>query len=636
MHESKNDVLLVSMPFAETSIPSIQLGLLDSYLKKREISVKSLHLYLNAADFYGLKNYSYLINPPNDPYAAQMVYSKYLFPSHWDENIRKFRYYFDEIIGFNKKIIKDFSFEKYVEQTDLFLNWAVEDVNWKNFDIIGFSLNYGQILPSLAIAKKIKTIYPEKKIVLGGSSTIKELGRRVLGLFPFVDYIISGDGEEPLFLLSSGAERKKIPGLIYRQNKKIVFNENDKIIDLNTLPLPDFSSYYYSLENVSQDIKQYFQLYGRFPIEFSRGCWWNKCTFCNIQAYHPNYREKTIDRFVKELSALSDIFNMLSFQVIACTLPQKDYKIFCNKIIDLGKDFDLYVESRAGQLKSDDYTLLKKAGFTTIQTGIESFSSSYLKKMNKGARLIDNIAALKYSRENNIKNSYNLIVDYPNEDEKDYFETLKNIKLFKQYLDPPQISTFLLGYKSPIFNNPDNFNIEEMDYKIVDTIMYPEEFLDKKFCFFTSFKRKKETVENPWKELVDDWKKDYNERKINSVKQDTSLNKYVFYFIDGKSFIKIYDRRQNDQVMIYVLDKKDRRVFLSCENVKKIDKIIEENPDLSETEVTNILNSFIESGIVFKENDFYLALPLSYNKVSSIYSDVETVQSLKKPEISTY
>jgi len=53
MHSNKKSVLLVSMPFAETSIPSIQLDLLEQYLVERNIKIKSRHLYklLNFMDY---------------------------------------------------------------------------------------------------------------------------------------------------------------------------------------------------------------------------------------------------------------------------------------------------------------------------------------------------------------------------------------------------------------------------------------------------------------------------------------------------------------------------------------------------------------------------------------------------------
>jgi ribosomal peptide maturation radical SAM protein 1 len=628
MQDNKK-ILLVSMPFAESSIPSIQLALLKSYLNERNISISTKHLYLNAAEIYGLNNYNYLINSPNDSYIAQLAFSKYLFPSHWEKNLKKIKYYYDNIISTDQHFKKTFSFEKYLEKTDEFFKYAVHPYNWQKSDIIGFTLNYGQFLPSLALSKKIKEKFPEKRIVFGGSTTINELGKKILETFDWIDYIISGEGEEALFLLSTENENyKKIPGLIYRINNEIIWNKNDKFIDINNLPYPDFQSYLQELSIISDEVQQYYALYGRIPIELSRGCWWNKCTFCNISAYNKKYREKTVERFVEELNFLSETYKNLTFQVIGNTLPQRDYRKLCEKIISLEKDFNLYIEARAGQLSSDDYTLLKKAGFLTIQTGIETFSSSYIKKMKKGARVIDNIAALKYSKENGILNNYNIIINYPNEDSNDFLETIQNIQLIKDYLDPPQISKYVVGFNSPIYKNIEKFNIEKLEDKLVDTLMYPPEILDKHFLFFNNFKRKNEIKENKWSKLVSDWKSSIESREINAVKRKTSIEKHIFYFIDGKSYLKIYDNRF-ENVMIYVLNKQERDIIIVCENVISYNKLKEKMSNISDGELKNILKIFIEAGILFKEDDFFLTLPLNYDKIVGSFSKGEIKKQTK-------
>jgi len=629
MQNKGKSVLIVAMPFAETSVPSIQISLIESYLKERNINVSSKHLYLKTADFYTLNNYNYLINSPNDPYISQMIFSKYLYANHWEKNFEKFRYYYEDIIS-NKEFLKKFSFEEYIKKTDIFLNWALKEINWESYDIIGFSLNYGQFLPSLALSKNIKEKYPEKTIVLGGSTTIKELGKNVLKTFDFIDFIVSGEGEEALYLLATDFEKyKQIPGLIYRENKEIIWNRNDNYINLNNLPYPDFQSYYNDLSTASDEIKQYFSLFGKIPIELSRGCWWNRCTFCNIRTYDKNYREKEIKRFVEELNFLSDKYRMLTFQIIANTLPQNDFHDFCKKIIELGKDFDLYIEARAGRLKSSDYTLLKKAGFNHIQTGIETFSTNLIKKMNKGARVIDNIAALKYCKENNISNIYNLIVNYPNEEKIDFEETKRNIQLFKQYIEPPQISKFIVGFGSPIYENFESFNIESFEPKTIDTIMYPPEILKNNFFFFNQFKRKHEIKENNWKNLVISWKDEFEKRKINAVKRKTTLTDLVFYFIDGKTFLKIIDARNLQNVMIYGLNKLERDIFLACIDVISFESLKEKFPDASEEQVKEILNSFEEAGIVFRENNNFLSLPLNYGIINN-KRDIKREDSLIK------
>jgi len=617
MLSDDKSVLLVSMPFAETSIPSIQLALLESYLKERDIDIATKHLYLKTAEFYGLHNYNFLINSPNDPYVAQMVFSKYLFPKHWNENIEKFRYYYNNIIC-DDEFVNKFPFEKYIEKSDNFLTWTLENIDLKPYDIIGFTINYGQFLPSLALSKKIKENFPEKTILFGGSSTINELGMRMLKTFNWIDLIISGEGEEPLFLLISNYENyQTIPGLIYKNNEKIIWNRNDEYIDLNILPFPDFQSYFKELNICSNDIKQYYSLYGRIPIELSRGCWWNNCTFCNVRAYNKKYREKRIERFVKELDFLSEKYKNLTFQVISNTLPQHDFRVLCEKIIELRKDFDLLVEARAGCLNNEDYTLLKNAGFRHIQTGIEAFSANYLKKMNKGVKIIDNLAALKFCKENHIMNHYNMIVDYPNEELHDFEETKNNIQLIMQYIDPPQISKFLVGFGSPIYLYPEQFNIEKLDYKIIDTIMYPSEILKNNFLFFYHFKRKNEIRENNWKQLVQDWKKELEQREMQGLKSKKTIDQLVFYFIDGGTFLKIFDNRNHENVLIYVLNQIEREILLSCENVISYGELQEKLSHIPENELVNMLKIFEETGIIFQEDNHYLSLPINYSKYFS-------------------
>ena len=613
MHNDKKSVLLISMPFAGMAIPSIQLPILEGYLKNRHINIKTRHLYLKAAEFYGFNNYNYLIYPPHDSYTAQMVYSKYVFPKHWEKTKDKIKEYYNEKILNNNDTQNPFTFETYVQQTDKFYKWLIEDINWKSYDIIGFTLNYGQFLPSLAIAKKIKEQYSDKKIIFGGSRTVGELGKKVLESFDYVDFIVSGDGEDALYLLASDYDNyKSIPNLMYKKGNEVIWNKSCETVDLNNISIPSYDPFYEELASISEEARQHFQYYGRLPIEISRGCWWNKCTFCNLNVQHCTYREKNVDSIIEEIQALSDKYKMLDFQIIGNTLP-KDYKTFLNRIKELGRDFTFFTEARAGRLQSEDYKLLKEAGFTTIQTGIESFSTHYLKKMNKGARVIDNIAALKFCKENSITNRYNLIVNYPNEEPIDYEETKKNIHLFKQYLDPPQLCQLRVLFGNSLYNFPGQFNIEKLEYAPIDKVMFPKEFLEKEFNFVYDFKRKKDLGSNDWEQMVSDWKKEHKQHISEWLKSQSTIDKLIFYFVDGGSFIKIYDKRNFESVMIYTLNKLERDVFLSCTDVISYAKLQETLSHIPDYQLAAILHSFEENDIVFREDDNYLSLPLFFN-----------------------
>ncbi len=618
MDNTQKSVLLVAMPFAGNTIPSIQLQILEDYLKQRNINVKSKHLYLKATEIYGLENYNLLINPPNDSYNAQILFTKYVFPEHWIKNKEK------NLDFFNKKILRNkmIGFEKYCELTDNFYDWSIKNLGWENYDLIGFTLNYGQLLPSLSIAKKIKTIDPNKKIILGGSRTVDKIGINILKSFEFIDFIVSGDGEEALYLLASDFPNyNKISRLIYKDGKDIIWNKSDEIVDINNSPLPDFDSFYNDLSQTSEEIQQYFALYGKLPIEISRGCWWNKCSFCNLNIQHQVYREKNPDKIIEEIVHLSEKYKILSYQLIGNTLP-RDYRTLIDKIKNLGKDYTFFVEARAGFLKSEDYKNLKEAGFTAIQTGIETFSPNYIKKMNKGTRVIDNVASLKYCKENGILNSYNLIINYPNEEAIDFEETNRNIQLFK-YLEPPQISHLIVGYGSPIFKNPKKFNIKNFENTEIDKILFTEEILKNCINFFYSFKTEKTPFKNDWENLVNNWKNEYEKLQIEGVKTQSQLNKLIFYYLDGEDFIKIFDKRNSKDVQIYILDEIERTIFLSCIDVISSEKLNKKLSFIPDFQLAAILHSFEKYGIVYKEKNYYLSLPIRcYNK-NIIDSDKE-------------
>ena len=307
---------------------------------------------------------------------------------------------------------------------------------------------------------------------------------------------------------------------------------------------------------------------------------------------------------------------MLNFQIIGNALLKNDYRNLCNKIIELGKDLTFFVESRAGRMKSVDYSLLKKTGFTTIQTGIETFSQNFLKKMNKGVRIIDNIASLKFCKENGILNTYNIIVNYPNEESIDFEETVKNTEFFWQYLDPPNISNLTVGFGSFIFNNIKMFNIKELKNSEIDNIMFPEKILQNYISNFYYFKRENEIKANNWEEFVSKWRKIREESEINVVKSKKLVDKLILYFVDGGNFIKIYDKRNINNYNIFILDELERKIFLSCKDVISFEKIQDEFPGLEDFKLAAIMHSFEENGIVFREDNFYLSLPLSYSIIN--------------------
>jgi len=469
MDIEKKSVLLVSMPFTGLIIPDIRLPLLEKYLKERDIKVQTRHLYLKAAEFYGIPFYN-----------CQ-----------------------------NRQNQKQLSFEEYVQRTDILYKWVLEHVDWKAYDIIGFMVNPEQFLPSLAIAKQIKEQYPEKIIIFTGSQTSGQLGVNVLRAIDCIDFVISGDCEEAFSRLASDYQNyDSIPHLIYRVENEVIWNQPDTYINLNKLPIPDFDSFYKELSQVSKEVRQFFLDKGRLPVEISRGCCWSQCTFCNINIQYPYYREKSVKRIIEEIKSLSDEYTIPRFQLIGNTPSKKDSRLLFEKIIQLGRDLDFCADVRPGQLQSGDYRFMKKAGFNNIHLRVFSFNQNFLKKMNTGVRVIDNIASLKYCKENGIHASYDLLVNYPFEEDVDVDETKKTLdKINALDLDiPQQLTNFVVHFGSVIYNNPTAFNIDKLDFTDNDKLMFPLSILEKNISFYYNFKRKKDIGKHDWEQLIREWR----------------------------------------------------------------------------------------------------------------------------------
>lgn len=133
-----------------------------------------------------------------------------------------------------------------------------------DFDMIGFSTYIWNVKSVLSLSKKIKMIRPNSKIVLGGPE-VSYNANEILKDNPFIDFIISGEGEEPFSQIASDTPYEDVYGLCYRKNDEIII-KSPHVSNFDP-PFPYTESYFESLnERITY-------------IETSRGCPFN-CAFC--------------------------------------------------------------------------------------------------------------------------------------------------------------------------------------------------------------------------------------------------------------------------------------------------------------------------------------------------------------------
>ena len=136
------------------------------------------------------------------------------------------------------------------------------------YDVVAFSCYIWNITPILAVAKKIKELKSDCKILLGGPEVSYEYDEIIA--LPFIDFIIVGEGETPFSeFLNSYPNVENVPSLVRKDNLEIIKNTSAPMFDLKNFE----QSMPYQFDNI-EELKNKV-LY----IETSRGCPY-KCEFC--------------------------------------------------------------------------------------------------------------------------------------------------------------------------------------------------------------------------------------------------------------------------------------------------------------------------------------------------------------------
>lgn len=148
----------------------------------------------------------------------------------------------------------------------------VTDLYRKKPEVVGFSCYIWNIEETLKVSQLLKKIEPTIKIVLGGPEVSYD-AREWMEKYPFIDFIVSGEGEAPFKQLLAALEGERefsdIGGICFRKNSgEVQLNPQLQKIDLRTIPSP--FRFKEDIPTMSKRIAY---------IETSRGCPFN-CQFC--------------------------------------------------------------------------------------------------------------------------------------------------------------------------------------------------------------------------------------------------------------------------------------------------------------------------------------------------------------------
>lgn len=548
-----------------------------------------------------------------NPWVSEALYAPMFFPGQAGEAEALAMKYAGQA---PKRIKKNFIYKQIAEKLANQLASWVKRCDWTHYDAIGFSVCFHQLFASLAAAQAIKEKNPGTTIIFGGSSCAEDAGQSLLNTFHIIDYIVSGEGESGLVALCKhiGGQDTSLPmNVLTRQtDRNGAQQQKDQIsarqlAALDNLPIPDYSGYFYE-KNKWFPHTPFTPV---LPIEFSRGCWWNKCSFCNLNLQWHNYRFKKASHMMNEVQTLASRHSCLDFTFADNMLPPKAALEFFRMTGDHHWDFNFFAELRSAKgspAHVDLFSIYRQGGLSTIQVGIEAFSGSLLQKMQKGVSVIENIATMRGAQENHLKLEGNLILHFPGSTQSEVAETLTNLEYVFPYR-PLANASFFLGYESPVYKNPQKYGIRAIVNHANNRKLFPEPALSQINLLVKDYRGDRIYQRKIWQPVlqkIKKWQFYHKHRKYDALQIP------LLYYREGGDFVLIRQELPDGTILHHKLKGASRQIYLFCTQIRREKELIEKFSDIPGRNILSFLADLQKKRLLFSEKNKFLALAVHF------------------------
>ncbi len=310
-----------------------------------------------------------------------------------------------------------------MNSSDDLVNVILAKIGELQYDIFGISIVCNSAHYSIDLAEKIKSLNP-KSLVIAGGPYVTKLAPELLKAFPWIDAIMTGEGEVSFrsLLLSREKGRRTlfgIPGLVTKDYPYLVANPLENLDELAPITL---AKDYFSWVNI---VRKYCPEGAAIPLEATRGCPL-KCSFCSTkQIWGPEVRRKTAGRLINEMSAISAVTGDRFFSLIGDNVgvPRNPFIRFCEELVKLGNPYLWGCSLKLDRFSTAELEVAWAAGCRAMFIGVESASQATLQKVNKAASLENEIRMIRQAIDMGFEVETSFIIGFPWEAEIDIKNT---------------------------------------------------------------------------------------------------------------------------------------------------------------------------------------------------------------------
>jgi len=467
-------ILFVNMPVAAIERPTIALGTLKAILERAGHKSSVAYANLWYTEHVGLDRIQMIESTRPQDGLGDWLFAAAAFPDFDADDAG----YVRMILDHHPSLTTHPSFNvdalfTLKRQSAAFLENAAARILEQRPKIVGCTSMFQQHVASLALLRRLRELDPGIVTIMGGANCETVMGRTTHQHFPWVDYVVSGEGDELVVDLIEGALKygRHLPpehapfGVFVPCHRSEGYPAGKGggglaraiVDDIRVVPTPDYSDYFSELGRFlySSDV-----LPG-LPIETSRGCWWgakSHCTFCGLNGSSMNFRAKPAEQALNDVETLVARHGIRRIQAVDNILDNAYVAELLPALEKRKQPLSVFYEVKAN-LKRHQIEALAKAGVRMVQPGIESLDSRVLKLMRKGTSAWQNLLLLKWARQYGLGLAWTIIVGFPDEDDSWHGETARLLPLL-HHLQPGGLTRLRYDRYSPYFRDQARWNLQ--------------------------------------------------------------------------------------------------------------------------------------------------------------------------------
>lgn len=524
----KLKIHLVSMPWADVYVPSVQLGALKAHMDPRLPPGQSVATHSAFSSIFlesgETELYSELASQRELPYLL-LTWSELIEGTERGVAGVQTATLLAEIAAApGGEVMSAPRLERLRRATDEYIEHHIgPTLIADGMNLVGFTLNYNQVYASIYCALRLRERWPDRtlRFLFGGASAATPAVADVLRRLGIEGFGVLGEGERKLELIASmildldasrvGSLAESIPAAVpgvydIQTHQRDLYQRDascftSQLPSLGELPVPEVAEYFTGVKRAFAGSEQVhrFESHVQLPLEGSRGCF-ASCDFCGINVNWQGFRKRTAQDVVRDVMTAVERYGTrrVLFMDNVCDTWAEEY---ADELIRRRVRIPAMMELRAHHPQRF-WTKLALAGVDRVQVGIEALAPGLIRRMRKGTKAWQNVLVQKWLRELEITSMSNLITGHPRSTVEDIEQTRRIIEQ-TAHLGSYSLSSYTLAYGSPLYDELDD---EQRRQLVVDThrpsLAALEEFLVPYYGYLPPRRWYDDGVRQAWRDFV--------------------------------------------------------------------------------------------------------------------------------------